>query len=297
MAYGIIDIGSNTIRLCVYKKHNNEFIRLLNNKETAGLGGYKKDGFMPPEGVDKACDVLNSFKDILSIITVKKLFVFTTASLRNITNSEEVVKEIEKRTGFEIDVISGEVEAKLGFEGASRANDLTNGLLIDIGGGSTELLEYKNGEITNCTSLQIGSLSLYSTFVSSLLASKKEQLQMREYIFELLQGVDFIQENSIDTIVGTGGSIRTARKLCKKRLGITEKSFEYGHLHELLKFVNEDKKQCMDMILKVAPDRVHTAVPGMIIADEIAKYVHAKKFIVSKLGLREGYLYSKVKGD
>ncbi|ONI39244.1 hypothetical protein AN640_01880, partial [Candidatus Epulonipiscium fishelsonii] len=249
------------------------------------------------EGIDKACEVLNTFKNTLSIIQIEKLFVFATASLRNAINNKQVIKEIEYNTGFDIDLISGELEAKLGFLGASKANNLEKGLLIDIGGGSTELVEYKNGAIKNCISLPIGSLSLYSTFVNGLIANKKEQKLMEEHVNMILKEVNFIKNKNIGTILGIGGSIRTLKKMCNKKYGLKDNRFEYEHLYNLIQFTRESKKQIIDLMLKVAPERVHTFIPGMIIANEIAKHVNSSNFIVSNFGLREGYLYYKLKGE
>ncbi len=297
MEYGVIDIGSNTIRLCIYKQTENKFTRLLNTKETAGLIGYKKDGYMTLEGIERACEVLQKFKTTLSIIKIEKLFVFTTASLRNITNSKEVIQELEEKTGFTIDLVSGEREARLGFMGASRANKLKNGLLIDIGGGSTELLQYKDGDFEKCVSLNFGSLSLYSNMVEDVIPSKKEYKAISEYVEKQLKDVDFIQDNNIDTILGIGGSIRTIKKMCMKRYKIQEREFNCEYISDILRFVRDEPRQGAELILKVAPDRIHTAIPGMIIADEIAKYINAKKIIVSSFGLREGYLYDKLNSE
>ncbi|OON95869.1 MAG: hypothetical protein ATN36_07105 [Epulopiscium sp. Nele67-Bin005] len=297
MAFAVIDIGSNTIKLSIYKLENNEFIKLLNAKETAGLAGYRRDGFLTWEGIEKACEVLNGFKSTLSIIKLEHLFVFSTASLRNVINSKEVVHEIEKQTGFHIDLISGEMEATLGFYGASKINDLDNGLLLDIGGGSTEIVEYVNGKIENCTSISIGSLSLYSIFVKSILPNKKEQKLISEYVKEHLDEIDFIQNKQINTILGMGGSVRTVKKMCFKKYDLKEKHLDYKYIPEMINFVRDNKKEGIDLILKVAPDRIHTAIPGIIIADEIAQLVGAKQIISSNFGLREGYVYNKIKGD
>ncbi len=239
MEYAVIDIGSNTIRLCIYRDENDKFVRLLNTKEVAGLAGYKKDGALTREGIETACEALCTFKDTLSIIKVEQLFVFTTASLRNITNSKEVIAEIEQRTGFTIDLISGELEAKLGFLGASKINKLQSGLLVDIGGGSTELVEYNNGVMSNCISLPIGSLSLYSTFVDGLWSNKKEQKAIEDHIQGMIKDVDFIKNKKFATMLGIGGSIRTIKKMCAKKYGITEQYFEYERLSEILKFVRD----------------------------------------------------------
>lgn len=144
MIYGIIDLGSNTIRLSFYKYENGEIILLLNKKTMAGIAGYVKDGRLSKEGIKIACDVLKQYKEIINNFGLEKVFAFATASLRNISNTDEAVTEIKEITGFTVDIVLGEVEAIYDFIGASKALDIKEGIVFDIGGGSTEILMYKN---------------------------------------------------------------------------------------------------------------------------------------------------------
>ena len=66
MTYGVIDVGSNTIRLCIYKVEHGEITSLFNNKTTAGLIGYVNDGELSRKGISRACDVLNTYKKMAS---------------------------------------------------------------------------------------------------------------------------------------------------------------------------------------------------------------------------------------
>ena len=168
MTYGVIDVGSNTIRLVIYEVKENRIESLFSNKNTAGLIGYVNDGELSRKGIRKACDVLNSLQKVAAHAQVEKLYVFATASLRNIANTKEAVEEIEKETGLDIDVISGHDEAVLDFEGAAHAQKLKDGVMVDIGGGSTEVVAFADGKITDAVSLEFGSLSMYKTYVSRL---------------------------------------------------------------------------------------------------------------------------------
>lgn len=106
---------------------------------------------------------MNSYKNICENFTINHIAVFATASLRNITNTDEAVREITKATGLAIDVVSGKEEATLDFIGATHDLDTSHdGLLVDIGGGSTELVSFEKGQILQAVSLPIGSLSLYN---------------------------------------------------------------------------------------------------------------------------------------
>lgn len=107
--YAIIDIGSNTIRLNVYQVEEDGAIHsIFQSKETAGLAGYvQEDGSMSREGLDRAADALLRFRSILDALHIENRAVFATASLRNITNSEEAVFQLQERTGLMIRLLSG----------------------------------------------------------------------------------------------------------------------------------------------------------------------------------------------
>lgn len=97
--YGVIDVGSNTIRLCIYNVTGDRITAMLNNKITAGLIGYVEDGVLSDRGIRRACDVLNTHRMMAERVGVKELFVFATASLRNIDNREEAVAEAQRQRG------------------------------------------------------------------------------------------------------------------------------------------------------------------------------------------------------
>ena len=174
--YGVIDIGSNTMRLNIYEYTDDNLNLMLSKKITAGLAGYvNKKGDLTKKGINKATRSLNEFQMILDhIVDIDETYTFATASLRNINNSEEATTIIEKNTNLEIDIISGEEEATLDYVGASMILTLNDGLLIDIGGGSTELVLYKKGEIAKAVSLPFGSLSLSNQYVAEFLPTEKE---------------------------------------------------------------------------------------------------------------------------
>ena len=153
--YAVVDLGSNTIRLSAYNVlDNGDFDLLFSEKEMAGIVNYiNEDGLLSRDGIDKACAVLAGFRTLLGHFGMSEMHVFATASLRNIRNTDEAVHLIRRRTGLTVDVISGETEAKLGYYGAMLKNDMRTGAMFDIGGGSTEILECRDGEIEQAQSL------------------------------------------------------------------------------------------------------------------------------------------------
>ena len=115
MKCGIVDVGSNTIRLSIYHWEGQRFKLLMNKKEMAGLAGYIQNGLLSDSGILVACRVLAGFKELLHNFEIADLRVFGTASLRNITNTEEALETIRAVTGIDVEVLSGADEAAFSF--------------------------------------------------------------------------------------------------------------------------------------------------------------------------------------
>ncbi|MFR6041112.1 MAG: phosphatase, partial [Dysosmobacter welbionis] len=116
MKFAIVDLGSNTIRLSVYNTlPEGGFDLLFSEKEMAGLVSYVHGGVLSPEGIQRACGAIRDFQALLRQFDLDAPHVFATASLRNIRNTEEAVEQIRAATGVGVDVISSELEARLGY--------------------------------------------------------------------------------------------------------------------------------------------------------------------------------------
>ncbi|WP_052343671.1 Ppx/GppA phosphatase family protein [Bacillus massiliigorillae] len=295
MIYGIIDVGSNTIRLNIYSYENDNVKSILHKKTIAGLAGYVKDGYLLTNGINTACEIINNYINILENFKINNIFIFATASFRNIVNTDEVVRVIYEQIGHRVDVITGEEEAKLDFIGATHALQVTDGMMVDIGGGSTELAFYNNAKVTLAVSLPIGSLSLFSKHVNKLFPKKKEKQAMKEEIlFELTKlGLDELQP--IPTICGVGGTIRAAKKLNNELFEMKQSlTMAVDNISEILPLLHKPEKQTLHRLLQIVPDRIHTITPGLLILHTIAEYFGSETIHVSGYGVREGYLYSKV---
>ncbi len=296
MTYGVIDVGSNTIRLCIYDVIDGKIRSLFNNKTTAGLIGYVSEGEMSARGIKKACDVLNTYKEMVTHTQIEKLFVFATASLRNISNTDEALQTIYEETGLRVDVLTGYEEATLDFMGAAAAMELDKGIMVDIGGGSTEILVYDRGQIQDAASMRFGSLSLYRKYVSKLFPREKEEEAIREKVTSELKKIKFLKDRKFDTLLGIGGTIRAVKNMNNDMFGLPRQndSIPGRKLPILLQEFQDEEKSTLKKVLDVAPDRIHTLIPGMLILDSICSSFSCENILVSSYGVREGYLYKKV---
>ncbi len=293
--YGVIDIGSNTIRLSVYKKTDTTIRPMLHKKNMAGLAGYvTKEGNLSEKGLNKAIRVLSLYRQILDNIDVRDVFVFATASLRNIGNTNETLTAIEDSTGFKIDLVSGEQEALYDHIAVTKFMDMHEGMLVDIGGGSTELVFYQGGKVNTAISMPIGSLSLYSNYVSDILPTKKEIEKIEKAIKKELKKVDY--EGECPAVCGIGGTVRGARKLHNefKELNSSNRNIDIQSLQIMLNTLIEDRSVAIEKIIKTSPDRIHTIIPGLMILNAVCKKYDIQSVSVAEYGVREGYLYSKL---
>ena len=298
MKCGIVDVGSNTIRLSVYFWEGERFKLLMNKKEMAGLAGYIRDGQMTDSGILVACRVLAGFRELLKNFDIRELRVFGTAPVRNIANTEEVLETIAAVTGLEVEVLTGKDEAALSFLGATVGGGAPeSGLLADIGGGSTELVSYQDGTITSGSSLPMGSLSLYTQFVSGLFPDKKERRAILEEVERELERAK-TAGLCCRHLTGVGGTIRAAAKLCNDLAGADpdNRVIPAQEIFALYKGLKKGDQATLHQILRSVPDRVHTILPGLAILTAVLKSYEIQSVSVSACGVREGYLLDRVMG-
>ncbi|MEL4105795.1 phosphatase [Oscillospiraceae bacterium WX1] len=294
MLYGIIDLGSNTIRLSIFTYEQGEAKLLLNKKVMAGLVSYVEDQKLSSAGIAKACAVLNTYKALLTSFQINSCHVFATASLRNIANTDEAIKAIADGTGLHVDVLTGEDEARLGFLGASRVIDSEDGLLIDIGGASTELLVFKIKAIVQAVSMPIGSLNLYLKYVADFQPTKKELAEIKNAVLSELEKTGI--SGTVREMFAVGGTAETACKLYDDfyDLPISNVIMETPKFNALLQAYKDNGGDFSRRILQVEPERFHTIIPGMVVLNAIAKNFKGDSITISKCGIPEGYLYDRI---
>ena len=300
MLYGIIDIGSNTIRMNIYKIDGHQFHLLLSKKEAVGLVQYVKKSVMSQEGIDRLAECLNQFRDMIELLHLDGYSAFATASLRNIDNSQDVIDAIFQKCQVPIDLLSGAQEGRISFHGAIYGLAHQNGIYVDTGGGSSEVILYDRRQIGYVASLPIGSLNLYNKYVKNIIPTKSEIRTIQERIEKELAAID--RKKSIlkaEDLSITGGSMRAIRSLLISLRWIEKDVYEFdaSMIRQLVKYLQEDEGKTVHLFLKVKPDRVHTMFPGLLIIDTIAQYTKAKRIQVSTNGVREGYLMEKILGE
>lgn len=302
--YGVIDLGSNSIRLVIYEVKENarapyskkDFRSLINEKKIAGLSAYVVDGAFTQAGIDKAVEVLSEHLRRAANFNCRSVSVFATAVLRNAENSDAAVRAISKAIGMPIDLISARDEAHLGFVGATCDRDIERGTLVDIGGGSTELTVIAGGEDSHCVSLRQGSVSSYAQFVDMILPTAEEMHEMEAAFKGRLDALGDLEPYRTGRLYGIGGATRAATKIYGTAFcsGVRPKTLELHQLDAVLTLLARDPHTFAHLAVKAAPDRLHTLVPGCVITLALMRELDVRTIEICKYGVREGYLIERV---
>lgn len=294
---GIVDIGSNSIRLAIYEVSAQGQYRLINeNKESARLSEkINKDGVMEHKDIVSIVPILREFQDICKVYGCEEIVIAATAAIRNAVNAEEIVSTLYNSTGLKINILSGEEEAYYGFLGVVGGMKIENGFIIDIGGGSSEITLFLNRKLVSSVSLPIGAVNSQLAYGGKDDWSGQNIANLRGRVEELISDYDWIRSYPGLTLVGLGGTVRALGKLDQRRRKYplrvahqyTLENESINSWAELLPSMPFDKRKRMDGLSKARADII---VPGLLILQAITEATGSIKCVVSGTGLREGLL-------
>ena len=288
----VIDIGSNSARMAVFKKTSRFGFYLLREEKSKvriSEGAYEHNGELQDFAIKRALNALREFLLIAKSLKTRKILCVATSAVRDAPNKAEFINLVKKELGINIKVIDGDKEAFFGGVAAANLLYEKNGVTIDIGGGSTEFALISNKRIEHTISLKLGTVRLKELFFD-----KGDIEGARKYIKKELKklGDVFSHKN----IFGIGGSIRALSKVIMQKI-----EYPLDILHGFT-YEFADHKDFLEKILKmsdeellkigVKPERLDVIRPGTLIFIEAIKYLKGKKIITSGVGVREGVFLS-----
>lgn len=281
LRFASIDIGSNAVRFLlsyVFETSDGPFFRkgiLLRVPLRLGEDSFQF-GRITEEKEEKLINTMLSFKHLMLTQEIISYKAFATSAMRDASNKDKIVKNIERTSGIKIDVISGEQEANVisGDEIPAYLKVRNKMLFVDVGGGSTELTYYSKNKIYR-ESFNIGTIRLMYDSVG-----RESWLRLKNWLFEI--GTN----NSGVPILGSGGNINKIYKIKRKR--ITDFHIASTSLRD---FYNEIKDLSFEQKIiqyQLNPDRSDVIVPACEIFLDIIDITGTKKIYVPKTGLSDG---------
>ena len=278
----VVDIGSNTVKLFVYEVKGEKIRKIHSESIYLRLLNFVENRKLTREGIEKLKLVLESFKESLKELKPDCTIAVGTYVLRVIENRDEVLKEL--RPLFEVQILSGEEEAYYSALGALLDVKLKEGLLFDIGGGSLEVCEIKEGKPKFCKSYPLGTLEFKEAVKDGIIVNPiKIRWKVRHYV----NPYDFSIYESPE-LIGVGGSVRALKKITGKR------RIKKKQLKEVVERLIQMSPEEISRAYGVSIKRAQTVAVAAVVALELMEIFRCKELIISKYGIREGLVYEKV---
>ena len=295
MRYGIIDIGSNTMRAVAFEVYeDNGFHEVVNEKEFAEILSFVEDDVLTEGGVRQLCTVLKHMKRLLIETQCDEYSCFATASLRDIKNQSYVLETVEKEVGIRIRLLEGCEEAYYDYIGLQSCVSDAEAVGFDLGGGSAQVFSFDDYGIIASTSQEIGTLAMYNKHVKGLFPNSKQRAKIVKNVEKKLEGTMDFSKISHRYIYGMGGTARAVAKVHRHFIGSDGSTHGYSvTIEELEEFETAIMALGLGgikILNRLIPERLVTFMPGLIIIKTIMRIVGANELIVVGHGVREGYL-------
>src|SRR5437867_2987514 len=290
-----IDVGSNAIRLLIANVDTNgEYRTVYSERAPVRLGqDVFTKGVISTHSIDRMLETFADFKKKLNERAVTHVKAVATSALREAQNRDLVVKAVQKATGIEVAVIGGEEEARLIHLAAKAALNLKNkvALLVDIGGGSVEVVLADDHAVLCTESYAIGSVRLLKILDEKAGEERFNQL-VTEYVDATQRRLEQeIGNQKIDICVGTGGSIEVIGELRKEIFA--KNSSQKVTAEELKALVKKFRAMTFEQRiqdLRLRPDRADVIVPAAIVLLKIVQQAGVGEVVIPGIGLKDGVL-------
>ncbi len=291
---GVVDIGSNSIRLVVYDGERRSPTPVYNEKVLCGLGrGIATTGRMNEDSVARAIQALRRFRQLLAQFGTRKTYAIATAAAREAKNGGEFVRNAKRALGVSVKVLTGRDEARLAAFGVLAGIPDAQGIVGDLGGGSLELTVIRDGELGDGVTLPFGPLRLMDMAEGNLKTARKIVTDSLDEL-ALLHGLDD------RTFYAVGG---TWRNLARIHMAQNEYPLNVLHNYDipaksaraLALVVSGLGPASLRDIHAISDNRAETLPYGAIVMDELLERTHVSDLVISAYGVREGLLFSKLK--
>ena len=306
-----IDIGTNTFRLLIAEIYRHEAVdnyamkEIYSERVITRIGdGLQETGHLKKAAIERSLETLQKFRDVISRHNVYRTSTVATSALREAKNSTHFLQEVKDKTGFEIEILSGEHEAEI--TAAGMLIDMVkpqSAFMIDIGGGSTELIVTRNNKLLLKQSLHLGVVYLADTYMKHDPPLEEDLNRMEEEITRHIVSVtasfkELLSEETV--LIGTAGTVTTLATVAQKLA-----SFDHKRIHNFKLSFDMAKNIFSDIAtihsqdradyIPFEPERLDIIVPGTLILLKLMEMFSFHELTVSNYGLREGILINLYK--
>lgn len=287
----VVDIGSNSVRLVIYRLEGRAIWIVFNEKVLAGLGSeIARTGRLSPDGVRQALTALRRFKAVLEAVKPSQLVVAATAAVRDADDGQDFVDRIRAETGFVVRVLSGQDEAKYSALGVLAGAPDADGLVGDLGGSSLELVRINAGQPAAGVTLPLGVFAFQGRETPDLGRARLHTAQTLEPL-----GPEFAAR----TLYAVGGGWRNLALLQMRIAGyplaiLHQYELSAGEALDAARFIARQSKGSLERIEGVSKRRLEMLPYAAIVLEGLIERLSLQTVAISAFGLREGLLFESM---
>lgn len=297
MTKAIIDLGTNTFNLLVAEIEGSDFRVIHAEKEgvAIGMGGINTN-FITEDSMQRGQNTIARFIAVCERHEVEIINAFGTSALRDASNTDVFLHRLKRDLHLEVAVISGEKEADLIYKGVNQLYDFSEqGVIVDIGGGSTEIIFADHEGVKKMASLNIGVSRIYQKFATSDPLTDEDVHVIRNFLEDNSQG--FLDDRKETVMIGSSGSFETFWELAYLRaFPLESKVFEIERtlFEETLRQTIRSTRLERDVNPFILPIRKLMAPITAVKTLWLMEKLHTEKILISPYSLKEGALLSSL---
>ena len=294
MRLGVLDVGSNTVHLQVVDTHPGARpIPTFNYKEELRLTEFlQPDNTINLEGIETLRALIKKAVTQANIVKVEELLPFATSALREADNGNQIIADINRDFDIDLQVLSGEEEAKLTFLAARRWFGWSSGrlLVIDVGGGSLEIAVGVDEAPEVAVSLPLGAARLTQNHLIGDPFTEKSIRELRDHIEEQLDSIlpALVHHQDTDRAIATSKTLRTLARLCGDWFDGNGKTIKIDSVRKICNRLGEMKYSDRAKLPGVSGNRARQIVAGAFVTESVMRNLDLRELEICPWALREG---------
>ncbi len=291
----VIDIGSNSARVVVFRVAADGCAEVLAD-ERASLRLIREidaQGRLKRRAIESTLVVLRDFRQLARACGAKRVIGVATAAVREAANGGEFLDRVRRELGLRILALDAASEARNAFLGAVYGLPVEHGLVLDIGGGSAELAQFRKRRLRRVWSLPLGALLLNDRFLKGDPPGRGEIHRLRAHAQKTLAAAGIPSMKGDDVLVGTGGTIRNLAKVDARRRDypvprLHGYELTRHHLQEVGVLLASNRSSARAALPGLNSERADSIVGGSLVAELVMDHIGADRLVVAGQGVREG---------
>jgi len=294
----VIDLGSNSWRLVIFTFVPGTWWKLTDELyETVRIGaGMGESGALREDAIERGLETLAVFERfcLANGLGPDRVHAVATSAIREATNRDEFLARAGERTNLEVEIISAEDEARFGYVAAVNTSTLTDGAVLELGGGSMQLIEVADRRAKVLTSFELGAVRLSEAFLpGSGPAKKKELQQVRKHVTRVLADVGWLPRLG-GRLVGIGGAVRNLASAAQRSdIGIQGFVITRETLSDLVRTLAALPVSERGEVPGIKPERGDIILAAALVIETVLELGDFKGIEVTEAGLRQGVFLAR----